>query len=482
MVDGGIPYPLLMPRPLPPIRSLLLRLALVCVLPGMALAMVGIGYHYHSEREDLLTDTVAAARAVMAGVDERIRGVEAGLEGLAQSPQLASGQFGEFQQEALVMQHALNLRSILLLDDQGRQVVNTRIPWGAALPATVNPKLAELLNAQQATVLDLFTSTSEGIPILGVGMPVKVDGQVRYVLFASILPSSLQETLLRQQLRPTWIAAVIDRNGVIAGRTREHARYVGTAARPALVARIREVPEDAVESVTVDGVPVVTAFSRSPHTGWAVLIGIPRSELTSNLQRDMLAVIGSTVVVLLVTVALSRRMARRIAESIQSLGAAARAVGHEATLRLPAATFREAEQLGAALFHATQARQDADIMQRRTEARLRAILDSELDAIVTADENERVVTFNRGAAHMFGVVSDNAIGQPVWRLLPRPSGVTLGFLAEEAPPGGSAPITSALRWDGEPFAVDGTISVLREDEHTFYTIILREASKRPRRR
>ena len=55
-------------------------------------------------------------------------------------------------------------------------------------------------------------------------------------------------------------------------RTHEHERYVGTRARAALVARIDEVAEDAVPSTTVDGVPVITAFSRATGSGYAVAV------------------------------------------------------------------------------------------------------------------------------------------------------------------------------------------------------------------
>ena len=92
-------------------------------------------------------------------------------------------------------------------------------------------------------------------------------------------------------------------------RTHDHERMVGQRARAALIARIGEVAEDAVESTTVDGVPVVTAFSRSPHSGWAVVIGIPRVELSEPLVRSARVLLAGTAVVLLLIMALAWWMA-----------------------------------------------------------------------------------------------------------------------------------------------------------------------------
>ena len=62
--------------------------------------------------------------------------------------------------------------------------------------------------------------------------------------------------------------------------------------------RIGEAREQAFESRTVEDIPVLTVFSRSPVSGWTVAIGIPQRELISRL----------------IDLALSRHARRRLAK------------------------------------------------------------------------------------------------------------------------------------------------------------------------
>src|SRR5262245_44633716 len=52
------------------------------------------------------------------------------------------------------------------------------------------------------------------------------------------------------------------------------------------------------------------------------------------------------------------------------------------------------------------------------QARLGAILDSAMDAVVTVDETHRVVLFNRAAEQVFGVPREQALGASLDRFLP----------------------------------------------------------------
>ena len=72
-----------------------------------------------------------------------------------------------------------------------------------------------------------------------------------------------------------WVAAALDDDGLIVGRTREM-RYVGQHAVPSLAAAARE-REGTLRSETKEGIPVLTAFSRSSDGRWTVAVGAPLS-------------------------------------------------------------------------------------------------------------------------------------------------------------------------------------------------------------
>jgi PAS domain S-box-containing protein len=461
-------------RPLPTFRQLIILLALGCVLPMAGLALGLVAYEYQRDRHQEELHAVATARALVAGVDDRLEGVQRTLQGLATSPALAADDLGKLSDEARVFVRTDQIRSVVLLDGDGRQLINTNVPAGQALPGDPLPGIREAMRGEGLKVLDLFRSLVSGRYVAGVGLPLP-SGRT---LAATLDPASLREMLVRQKLPPSWIAAVLDRSGRIAARTHEHERFVGTLARPALVARIGATPEDAVDSTTVDGVPVVSAFSRSDRSGWTVVIGIPRSELVAPIVQSSAVLLAGTAAVLLLTLWLGWRLARSLSESVEALGGAMRASGHGVPLDLPPAAFQEAHQLGQALLHASVEVQDATAAQRRLLARLQGVLDTAMDGIITADARGRIVLFNRAAEAMFRLPQEDAIGRDVESLLPPAARERHVLLREQLTPDNvrqmaAGRVVEGLRSDGRTFRAQASVSVSAEDGERLYTVILR---------
>src|SRR5574340_974410 len=60
----------------------------------------------------------------------------------------------------------------------------------------------------------------------------------------------------------------------------------------------------------------------------------------------------------------------------------------------------------------------ADERIEATQARLSAIVDSAMDAIITVDEGQNVVLFNRAAEKLFRCSREQALGGPLERFIP----------------------------------------------------------------
>ncbi len=123
----------------------------------------------------------------------------------------------------------------------------------------------------------------------------------------------------------------------------------------------------------------------------------------------------------------------------------------------------------------------------RSEARLRGILDSAMDAIITVDATQHVVLFNAAAEAMFGCPRDEAIGAPLARFIPaRFRDVHVDHVRRFGESGtasrrmGTQRIVTGLRRNGEEFPIDAAISQLSEHDEKFYTVILRDVTERVR--
>ena len=119
-------------------------------------------------------------------------------------------------------------------------------------------------------------------------------------------------------------------------------------------------------------------------------------------------------------------------------------------------------------------------------AELRAIIGSAMDAIITVDEGERVMLFNRAAESMFLCQAADAIGQPLARFIPER--ITQSHLAHTSlftktvvPPRSilrqSTPLVG-LRGNGEEFPFEASCSQVRVEGQKLSTIILRDVTER----
>ena len=134
----------------------------------------------------------------------------------------------------------------------------------------------------------------------------------------------------------------------------------------------------------------------------------------------------------------------------------------------------------------TRGRQMADRELRRSEGRLRGILDSAMDSIITVDESQRVVLFNDAAETMFGWRRDEAMGSALANFIPERFRHAHAAHVERFGEtrtvarrmGGSLRIVTGLRRDGEEFPIDASISQIEESGKRFYTVILRDITAR----
>jgi PAS domain S-box-containing protein len=120
-------------------------------------------------------------------------------------------------------------------------------------------------------------------------------------------------------------------------------------------------------------------------------------------------------------------------------------------------------------------------------ARLTGILDSAMDAIVTTDEDENIILYNRAAERIFGWTAAETAGRKLGMLLPERFRAAHGDHMRRF---GATGVTSrrmsgsnvvyGLRKTGEEFPVDASISQVDTPEGKLYTVILRDVTERVR--
>ncbi|HET7403980.1 MAG TPA: response regulator [Usitatibacter sp.] len=122
-----------------------------------------------------------------------------------------------------------------------------------------------------------------------------------------------------------------------------------------------------------------------------------------------------------------------------------------------------------------------------SQAQLAGILDIADDAIISIDERQRIILFNKGAERIFGFSAEEAIGQPLEMLLP---GVARPAHAAHVDDFRRSPTPSrrmaerseiaGRRKDGTEFPAEASISRLGSGQNVIYTAILRDVTQQKR--
>jgi PAS domain S-box-containing protein len=118
---------------------------------------------------------------------------------------------------------------------------------------------------------------------------------------------------------------------------------------------------------------------------------------------------------------------------------------------------------------------------RESEERLNGIVSSAMDAIITVDEEQRVVLFNEAAERMFGCPAAEALGQPFNRFIPeRFRSAHTELVRRFGETGASRAMRSltALRADGMEFPIEAAISKVEVGGRKLYTLIHRDITER----
>jgi diguanylate cyclase (GGDEF)-like protein len=337
------------------VRSCLLRLVLVCLLPATAAAGFALWWAYRDGRGALVERAQLNARTMSRTVDSVLSSATAGLQALATSSALASGDLEAFADQAQRVLPYQAGNNVVLTDTAGQQLVNTLVPRGQPLPKHGNPDFqARVIASGKPAVSDLFIGGVLRRPLVVVEVPVRQSDHVDYTLAMGFLPERFAAVLAEHPLEPDWIVSIFDSTGTIVARTHDADRFVGDKGAPALLTALAARPEGMVETKTLEGVPVFATYSRSTGTGWAVAVGIPQQVLLARLERWTAWLAVSAAGLVLFGVAAALAISKQIASAIDALIEPATALGEGRPVSAQSLSIKEASAVAAALVRASE--------------------------------------------------------------------------------------------------------------------------------
>ncbi len=323
---------------------------------------------------------------------------------------------------------------------------------------------------------------------------VDAAGNATAVVFIALDLGVLAERLIETTSLPAGSTlTILNNQGMILARQPDQEKWVGKSLPEAPLIRtiLAHGQEGATEENGFDGVQrmhVFIPFYSTAAKQVYVSAGIPTDAVYADanalLLRALLVLALVTVTVVVVTWVGGNKLVLR---PMNALMDATRRLGRGnlgARTGLPHST-EEFGQLARGFDEMAQSIEERERRERASEARFTNIVNLAADAIISVDEDQRILIFNQGAQRIFGYSSAEAVGQPLDMLLPaRAAGIhrkhVRQFAAEPDPArdmNRRAEI-HGRRKDGSEFPAEAGISKVQEDGKFRFTVFLRDISER----
>lgn len=306
--------------------SLPVRLALLVAgstLPLIIFVSAVIYRGYEKDREDAAARVLQTARSLRIVLDAEMQRITGSLHIVSLTSSLRTGDFERFRRiaDGFLAQYPPG-GAMIIADRDGKQLFSTSTTDVSSLPRRNNMDVVrKVFETGKPVFSNVFVGSGVDRQILTVEIPVIVDGQVVYDI-SFLLPTAMFQTMIEKQ-RPSndWAVSIFDGEGTNFARVPNPQETVGKKASPTLLAQMFRSNEATFETVSLEGVPLITAVARSPMSGWLVASGIPTSSLVLPLLRNLAITIAIGILLMLVGVAFALRMASTIArgETLQAL-------------------------------------------------------------------------------------------------------------------------------------------------------------------
>lgn len=357
------------------LRAHLFAFAAAILLPVSVLTAALLLNSAQLQREQLETRLGEVAGDLTDDIDRFVSNLITTLQTVATSPALAENDLLSFHRQASAAARSMGATAIALVEPGTmQQLVNTLLPWGAELPTTGDPlSVQKVVESGAAVVSNYFMGRVSRAAAWNVGIPIYEGERVQYVLVAGMTPAQLLPVLQRQRLDSLWATTIIDANGIILARSRDHEKWSGTLNQ-------RQDAEDHIvartvyQTTTLEGTPALRALQRSGVSGWIVTASLPLTAAEAPLWRNLAVWFAVTLGTGLLTLLVALRMSAALSQPISRAAHAAAALGRGEEVVPMRTNLIEANAVTSALATAARALAERQTAQRRWEERQRLLL------------------------------------------------------------------------------------------------------------
>lgn len=385
------------------IRTRLLMLVLSVLGAAFAAASFAVWYVYSEEQQAQERGVSEATRAFALLVGKELQVREGILHTLARSPLLVAENFAGFYTFAKSIAGGPE-STIILSDLNGKQLLNTRLPYGAELPVRRSSNMAALMQqegADRTLISDVFLAPVGKRHDFTIQVPVKFDNKIRYFLIMGSNAASLQALFAQQHFPEAWIGTIVDRAGAVVARSRDPEQFTGKVVRDHTRQILAKSVEGIYPSVTLEGIPVKAFFSEVPDADWKVLVSIPDAEIRRLPTRAALFLAAMMLAPLALALIIARRLGNQAVFPIQYLGRTAEQLGRGEDISYTRQGLVEIDTVGLRIVEASKQIRRAKSELEERVAQAVAATERAQTALLRSQKLEALGRLTGGIAHEF---------------------------------------------------------------------------------
>ncbi|SMC96683.1 sensor histidine kinase [Rhizobium sp. RU36D] len=386
------------------VRAYMVGLALITTLPLAIFSVLIVGELREGQIEDLRHRASQEAESLARTVERQFHDMTTTLMVIETAPELQFENYEQFHDRA----NAALARSgwyLLVVDRNGQQLVNTRVPFGQVLGKTSNmDALRRAIETGDIVVSNVFFGRTSQAFVYNVMKTIKVPGRTEgeRTLIMTQSASDVKRLLGERPLPPRWNYALIDdRNVVVASST-------DLAAGDAFPAdRLDRAKAVYAQAELPDETDEMLGYATIGMSHWQVVVWGPAGTAMGSLgtiwRNLILAAIGFFVLSMICAVIFGWRLQA----GIKGIAGRAAGVGRGEIVSPLNTGIRELDQVSRALSEASFDRHQAE---ERLQVVLREMAHRTKNVILVAQSLVRQTARHSGDKAAFASAINGRLG------------------------------------------------------------------------
>lgn len=345
--------------PTAPIGAYLVALAAVIALPLIAFVIFLILRLEDQQRAILNADTQDDARSIARAIDQELRDGITTLRLISTAPELNTNDLSSFHYRT---QNSLrgSSRYVLVVDENGQQLLNTRVDYSVALPVISDKETFFLARETgQIEVSNILFGNTSKRWVFNVVMPLANSPRASgaSVLFLTQNAEDLQRLMSTEGLPKGWSVGVLDRRGSVVTATN------AAAGEPAPIPLATQALMTGT-SGTIEDVggreKLMYGYARLSPWGWKVIVWGPIDAAQSTIASTWRYFMVGSATFLTVGLLLAYLLGRQLRMPIRQIADMAERIGRGEIVSPVQTRIAEANQVAIALSNASFDRSEAE--------------------------------------------------------------------------------------------------------------------------